>query len=48
MASCINCSKKVGCGCNLNKEMLCATCVKEKKSSTPKEIPKPKLSNGKG
>ena len=31
MAACNKCKKSVGCGCNLNKEGLCATCAAEKR-----------------
>lgn len=31
MASCNKCQKAVGCGCNLNKEGLCATCSAAKR-----------------
>ena len=30
MASCNKCKKPVGCGCNLSKNNLCATCEQEK------------------
>lgn len=30
MATC-KCGKPVGCGCNLNREGLCATCAQAKK-----------------
>lgn len=32
MAACRNCGKAVGCGCNLNKSGLCATCAVKAKT----------------
>jgi hypothetical protein len=32
MATC-KCGKSVGCGCNLNKEGLCAECAKKKRDA---------------
>lgn len=29
MASCKNCGKSVGCGCNLNRQGLCPTCAQK-------------------
>ena len=40
MASCNKCRKSVGCGCNLNKEGLCAKCAQEKRdqeNATPSQ-----------
>ena len=36
MAACRNpkCGKAVGCGCNLNKNGLCATCAKAEREGT--------------
>lgn len=31
MAACKKCNKAVGCGCNLSKDGLCATCAQEKR-----------------
>lgn len=48
MASCRKCGKGVGCGCNLNKEGLCAECAHGVKTSvvTPTtEQPQPKKNN---
>lgn len=42
MANCRNCKKGVGCGCNLNKEGLCATCAKAK---AQQPIPTPPVIN---
>lgn len=33
MAACVSCGKAVGCGCNLNKDGLCATCADKKKKT---------------
>lgn len=35
MAACKNCGKSVGCGCNLNKDGLCATCSRAAKNNPP-------------
>lgn len=31
MAQCVRCKTNVGCGCNLNKDGLCAYCAQQKK-----------------
>ncbi len=32
MASCNKCKKPVGCGCNLNRDGICATCANAEKN----------------
>jgi hypothetical protein len=44
MASCVKCNKQVGCGCNVNKEGLCAVCAEEKRKSEALN-PKPPVVN---
>ena len=38
MAQCIKCKKSVGCGCNLNKEGLCATCAQKKREAEQEQL----------
>lgn len=40
MAACKKCGKKVGCGCSLNKDGVCATCAQNPPVVKPVTEPK--------